>query len=176
VITVRRADQHAAMPWANGRGVSYEIVREDDEHGQWRWRVAIAPITEDGPFSPLPGVHRELTLLEGDGLVLNVGGNMVGCRIGEVVRFAGAAHTHAALTSGSVVDLNVMSRDETPMTMTIEQGPTEVLAAACLVAVTPSTVTAVGTQYELQPRDALVAEGAALRLISGSAAVIRPMR
>ena len=164
------------MPWANGRGVSYEVARDNDAAGEWRWRLAIAPITEDGPFSPLPGVHRELTLIEGDGLVLTIDGNMVGCNPGEVVRFAGYAHTHAALTQGPVVDLNVMSREDAPMTMLVTRGPMTIDTFTALVALTVSTVTLDDATYTLQPRDALVGVDTSVRLTSGTAAVIRPMR
>lgn len=164
------------MPWANGRGVSHEVARENDAEGEWRWRLAIAPITEDGPFSPLPGVHRELTLIEGDGLVLTIDGNMVGCRPGEVVRFAGYAHTHAALTQGPVVDLNVMSRDNAPMTMSIVAGLSTVAACAALVAITECAVDVDGVEQALQPRDALLGPEASVQLTRGTAAVIRPMR
>jgi uncharacterized protein len=162
------------MPWANGRGVSYEIARENDEHGEWKWRLAIAPIDEDGPFSSLPGVHRELTLIDGDGLVLTIDGNMVACRRGEVVRFAGYSHTHAALAHGPVVDLNVMSREETPMSMTIVAAPSEIRNYRCIVAIDECTLVVEGETFTLGPRDALVDDASIVRLDSGAAAVITP--
>lgn len=164
------------MPWANGRGVSYEVARQNDAAGEWRWRLAIAPITEDGPFSPLPGVHRELTLIEGDGLVLTIDGNMIGCRPGTVVRFAGSSHTHAALMQGPVVDLNVMSREDGPMTMDLVSGPSSMEACTALVAITECAVVVDGAGQVLQPRDALVGPDLSVWLTSGTAAVIRPMR
>lgn len=176
MTTLRRADEHTAMPWANGRGVSYEVARENDAEGEWRWRLAIAPITEDGPFSPLPGVHRELTLIEGDGLVLTIDGNMVGCRPGEVVRFAGYSHTHAALTQGPVVDLNVMSREDAPITMSIVHGPSTSEGFAALVAITECAVVVDGVEQALQPQDALLGSEASVQLTRGTAAVIRLMR
>jgi environmental stress-induced protein Ves len=164
------------MPWANGRGVSYEVARDNDAAGEWRWRLAIAPITEDGPFSPLPGVHRELTLIDGDGLVLTIDGNMVGCHPGHVVRFAGYSHTHAALTQGPVVDLNVMSREDAPMTTSIVRGPTTIESCAALVAISTCHVGYDGREEHPQPRDALIGSIHSVQLMSGTAAVIRPMR
>jgi environmental stress-induced protein Ves len=162
------------MPWANGRGVSYEVARENDGHGEWRWRLAIAPINEDGPFSSLPGVHRELTLIDGDGLVLTIDGNMVACRRGEVVRFAGYSHTHAALTHGPVVDLNVMSREDAPMSMTIVGAPSEIRDCRCIVAIDECTLVVEGETITLGPRDALVDHASSARLDSGTVAVIAP--
>ena len=163
------------MPWANGRGVSYEVMREADATGEWSWRVAIAPIVEDGPFSVLPGVHRELTLLEGEGLVLTIDGNMVQCRRGEVVDFSGDAHTHAALTSGPVVDLNVMSRAGHERSMKVVEGSAEIDHFDCLVALDQSTVVFEGTTIELSTRDALIGGGSAT-LRSGRVAVFAPRR
>jgi len=163
------------MPWANGRGVSYEVARDNDESGEWRWRLAIAPITEDGPFSVLTGVHRELTLLEGEGLVLTIDGNMVTCRRGEVVDFSGDAHTHAALTKGAVVDLNVMSRAGSERTMQIIAVPRSIDGFDCVVALNDVVVEFDGHSESLTVRDALVG-GGALQLRSGSVAVVRPRR
>lgn len=163
------------MPWANGRGVSYEVARASDDSGEWQWRVAIAPIVEDGPFSVLNGVHRELTLLEGEGLVLTIDGNMVQCRKGHVVEFSGDAHTHAALTQGPVVDLNVMSRAEHERTMRVMNAAMAIENFDCLVALDPSMIEFDGKSVELAPRDAVVGNGTVF-LRSGCLAVISPMR
>jgi len=175
VITVRRANEHTAMPWANGRGVSYEVARDNDESGEWRWRLAIAPITEDGPFSVLTGVHRELTLLEGEGLVLTIDGNMVTCRRGEVVDFSGDAHTHAALTKGAVVDLNMMSRTGSERTLRIVAAPASIDGFDCLVALDDAVIEFDGRAESLTVRDALVG-GGSVQLRRGSVAVVRPRR
>ena len=175
MTTLRRSHEHAAMPWANGRGVSFEVARVDDAHGEWQWRVAIAPITEDGPFSSLPGVHRELTLIEGEGLVLTIDGNMVDCRIGEIVRFAGYSHTHAALTRGPVVDLNVMSREDALMAMSVVTGPGDIHHFRCVVAIVECVVVMNDETVTLHPRDALVDGTSPVYLQRGTAAVITSM-
>jgi environmental stress-induced protein Ves len=163
------------MPWANGRGVSYEVARFNIESGEWLWRVAIAPIVEDGPFSVLNGVHRELTLLEGEGLVLTIDGNMVQCRRGQVVDFSGDAHTHAVLTHGPVVDLNVMSREEFERTMRVLSGPSTIDSFDCLVALDYSSVEYEGKLADLSPKDALIGIGSVV-LRGGCLAVISPRR
>lgn len=163
------------MPWANGRGVSYEVARENDESGEWTWRLAIAPIVDDGPFSVLTGVHRELTLIEGEGLVLTIDGNMVACRRGEVVDFSGDAHTHAALTSGPVVDLNVMARAGSERTMQIVAAPASITGFDCVVALDGVVVEVEGQTELLATRDALMG-GGPVQLRSGSVAVVRPRR
>lgn len=163
------------MPWANGRGVSYEVARLNDESGEWLWRVAIAPIVEDGPFSVLNGVHRELTLVEGEGLVLTIDGNLVQCRRGQVVDFSGDAHTHAALTHGPVVDLNVMSRAGHERTLRVVTAPSTIERFDCLVALDHSSLDYDGSTTELAPKDALMGDGSVV-LRSGCLAVISPRR
>lgn len=175
-MEIRRASQHTPMPWANGRGVSHEVVRLADENGEWLWRVAIAPIVEDGPFSPFPGVHRELTLIEGSGLVLTIDGEQVKCPDGGVVRFWGGATTRATLTNGPVVDLNVMSREGHEMAIMIARGPGVTGEFVCVVALEDSTVEFREDVVALAARDAIVGAGTGLRLLSGRFAVVRARR
>jgi len=60
------------MPWANGRGTSYEIASDRNEAGEWTWRLAMAPVNEDGPFSRIECVNRFLAVVEGAGMLLSV--------------------------------------------------------------------------------------------------------
>lgn len=175
-MEIRRASQHTPMPWSNGRGVSHEITRHTSDDGEWLWRVAIAPIVEDGPFSSLPGVHRELTLIEGDGLVLTIDGVGVTCPDGGVVRFSGSSDTTATLTNGPVVDLNVMSTEGHEMEMMITRGPGVIGDFVCVVALEHGGVDLDGYDVSLGARDAFVGTGAGLRLQTGRFAVIRPRR
>jgi uncharacterized protein len=57
------------QPWANGRGETLEIARHDGPHGLL-WRLSIATVAEDGPFSSLPGIDRNLTVIDGPGFDL----------------------------------------------------------------------------------------------------------
>ncbi len=78
-MKVQRFSEHRAMPWANGLGTSYEVASDRNVDGVWTWRVAIAPVVADGPFSAMPGVDRELVVIEGNGMVLEVDGESVEC-------------------------------------------------------------------------------------------------
>ena len=75
------------------------------------WRVSMAEVREDGPFSGFPGVDRILTVLEG-GLRLTVAGaGVFDLSPGSApATFDGAAPASARLTAGPVLDLNVMTR------------------------------------------------------------------
>ncbi len=42
--------------------------------GDFLWRVSMALVESDGPFSSFPGVDRTLTILSGEGIRLAVAG------------------------------------------------------------------------------------------------------
>jgi hypothetical protein len=98
------------MPWANGRGTSYEIASDRNESGEWTWRLAMAPVNEDGAFSRIECVNRFLAVVEGEGMLLSVDRKKLQCRPMQVVRFRGDAITDAALTDGPIMDINLMIR------------------------------------------------------------------
>jgi uncharacterized protein len=77
----------------------------------WDWRVSIADITQAGPFSTFPGMYRQLTLIEGGGIVLkSVSGSMRLTRIGDSVVFPGEETLHVTLIDGPVRACNVIAR------------------------------------------------------------------
>ena len=98
------------MPWANGRGTSYEIASDRNEAGEWTWRLAMAPVNEDGPFSRIECVDRSLAVVEGAGMLLSVDRKKLQCLPMQVVRFRGDAITEAALLDGPIMDINLMVR------------------------------------------------------------------
>lgn len=98
--------------WANGLGWTREILRvpADTESG-FDWRVSIAEIDHDAPFSRFAGCERELVLLSGKGLRLHVGDSMhvLEPPCGRL-RFAGDASVSAALEDGPVRAFNLIWR------------------------------------------------------------------
>ncbi|MCX7303644.1 MAG: HutD family protein [Hyphomicrobiales bacterium] len=113
-MQVLRAANYRRMPWKNGGGETSEIAVYPAGAGleTFGWRVSMARIASDGPFSAFPGVERTLSVLEGDGVVLEIEGR-------EAVRltpasapykFAADAATSARLIGGPILDLNVMTR------------------------------------------------------------------
>ena len=98
------------MPWANGRGTSYEIASDRNEAEEWTWRLAMAPVNEDGPFSRIECVNRFLAVVEGAGMLLSVDRKKLQCQPMQVVRFRGDAITEAMLTDGPILDVNLMIR------------------------------------------------------------------
>ncbi|OQR65165.1 HutD-family protein [Streptomyces maremycinicus] len=103
----------AAVAWKNGGGVTREIacVPADAGMAAFTWRVSLAEVAADGPFSVFPGVERTLTLVEGAGMDLTVAGRrrLVGARY-VPQDFPGDEPTDCRLLDGPVVNLNVMWR------------------------------------------------------------------
>jgi environmental stress-induced protein Ves len=99
------------IPWKNGGGVMRDIAAHPPSAGfeDFVWRVSLARITSDGPFSVFPGVDRLFVPVEGDGLELEVEG--VAHHMGSApLAFSGEAPVYARLGNGPVVALNVMTR------------------------------------------------------------------
>lgn len=113
-MQIRRATDHRRMPWKNGKGVTTEIAVGPEGAGldDFAWRVSMADVTEDGPFSTFPGVDRTLSVLEGEGIELSVSGQEEVRLDTESAPFAFPAdmHTGAKLIGGPITDLNVMTR------------------------------------------------------------------
>lgn len=112
-MRVLKADEYRRMPWRNGRGETAEIAigpaaaTLDD----FDWRVSMARIDADGPFSIFPGTDRTLAVLRGDGLHLSTAGGApveLTCD-SEPLGFRGDVAADATLIDSSVTDLNVMT-------------------------------------------------------------------
>lgn len=73
------------------------------------WRLSIAQVVEDGPFSRLPGVQRNLTVIEGPGFDLVGPGGRLAARLLEPVAFSGDLEICAEGVTGPSVDFNVMT-------------------------------------------------------------------
>ncbi|MEU5542301.1 HutD family protein [Streptomyces sioyaensis] len=113
-MRILRAAGRAAAPWSNGGGVTREIAVHPPGAGWdgFAWRVSLADVTRDGPYSPLPGVRRILTVVDGAGLELTVDGTprLLPGRY-RPFAFPGDATTVSRLLDGPVVNLNVMLRE-----------------------------------------------------------------
>ncbi|MBC7619370.1 MAG: HutD family protein [Candidatus Saccharibacteria bacterium] len=99
-----------ATPWRNGGGVTRELVAwppGDD----WQWRMSVAEVERSGPFSRFEGVQRWFAVLNGAGLVLNIGGerHTLTAESPPLV-FDGAAPTNCTLLAGANQDFNLMVR------------------------------------------------------------------
>ncbi len=105
-MRIIRAAEFREMPWANGRGTTREIARAD-EGGALLWRLSLAEVTADGPFSVFEGLGRVLTVVEGAGLALHGPTFTLAVRPFDPVAFPGDVPVTARLTAGPVRDLNL---------------------------------------------------------------------
>lgn len=100
---------HKAMPWPNGAGITYEVTRSP-ESGDFDWRISLADIDNDGPFSVMPGIDRVVVLMEGGHMVLTEDGTPHSVAELEVFAFAGERSFDCTLPEGPARDLNIMTR------------------------------------------------------------------
>jgi environmental stress-induced protein Ves len=102
--------------WKNGGGMTREIVCQPPGADAFDWRVSIAHIAKDGPFSAFPGIDRVITLLEGGGVRLRSKDGTIDHKLENPLQpfaFAGEAVIDSSLLLGACDDFNVMTRRDT---------------------------------------------------------------
>jgi uncharacterized protein len=94
-------------PWKNGGGITREIAiaRAGDA---LIWRLSIADVGVDGPFSKFEGLSRILTVIEGRGMELISPDATLQADYGVPVSFNGALEIQSRLKDGPLRDLNLI--------------------------------------------------------------------
>jgi len=117
----------APQPWKNGAGLTREIARSDAlDHrigasgnsgtsgdSEFDWRISLAEVERDAPFSAFPGVDRCIVLLRGAGMRLHARDGSFDHRLTETLspfRFSGDVTLDAELIDGHSSDFNVMTK------------------------------------------------------------------
>lgn len=111
-LSIRNAARVPARPWKNGGGATRELAvfpvgaALDD----FVWRVSLADVVQDGPFSTFAGVDRTIVALDGAGFHLDFaeGGGHLLDRLFEPFAFAGEASVSARMVGGASRDFNLM--------------------------------------------------------------------
>ena len=163
------------MPWANGRGTSFEIASDRNESEEWTWRLAMAPVNEDGAFSRIECVNRFLAVVQGNGMLLSVDRKKLQCQPMQVVRFRGDAITDAALTDGPITDINLMiRRKEADGEMAIVSDAQLLIGAGIVVAVGGSAQVKCGDSIiDLERHDTILeCDAESISLVSGTVCVV----
>ena len=155
-------DGYRRMPWANGRGVTVEIARADDADGLL-WRLSMAQVAEDGPFSAFPGLDRSLTVIDGPGFGLQGEGWALRADPGVPVGFPGDVPVMATEVTGPAEDLNVMwRRNRFAARVRVGTGAMAAEGAViALIGLAAQGVTVNGEAFHLQPRACLLGSGRA---------------
>jgi uncharacterized protein len=113
MLQIVRFDELAARPWKNGGGATRTIRSAPEGAGldDFDWRLSIADVASDGPFSAFEGVDRTLAILDGPGMTLSIDGERT--RLDSergMVSFRGEADVVAALRGAPTRDFNAMTR------------------------------------------------------------------
>lgn len=116
------------MPWKNGGGTTTELAvfpaSAELDGEQFLWRISIADIAVNGPFSRFPGYDRTIMLIDGEGMVLEgrPEGPIELRRQFEPQSFAGDLQVTARLVGGPAKDFNLMvRRGEVEGSLTVER-------------------------------------------------------
>lgn len=99
---------YKTMPWANGKGVTVEMLRVDRD-GVVLWRLSRASVVENGDFSLFPGIERNLTVISGPGFNLVGQGLHLSVKPLIPVSFPGDLAIAAAGVAAPSDDFNVMT-------------------------------------------------------------------
>ncbi|MDD0977239.1 HutD family protein [Pseudomonas fontis] len=109
-LTLLRAADYPRMPWKNGGGSTEEITRDGGSGlDGFGWRLSIADIGESGGFSSFAGYQRIITVLQGEGMQLQVDGQP--CRPllpFDAFAFSGESQVSCRLLDGPIRDFNLI--------------------------------------------------------------------
>lgn len=166
-------------PWRNGGGITREICER--HHGtELLWRLSMADVASDGPFSDFSGLMRVLTVIKGGTMELITPEGRLMARPRAPVRFDGGLAVRSRLCDGPLTDLNLMFAPnrmagevrliEGPLTCRLTASERQIHALHHL-----SGAADLGTNGTLSPGDTLLLESAAsteVTLPPGSAALL----
>jgi len=101
------------MAWRNGAGRTTEI--ESYPTGAaldaFDWRISIADVARDAPFSRFPGIDRTIVVIAGAGMRLQGDGDAVLLQAFDApYSFSGNVDMQCTLVDGPVRDFNLMLR------------------------------------------------------------------
>ena len=100
------------LPWRNGLGSTVELLVETPNKNEaFSWRLSIASVANDGPFSDFSGYDRTLLLLEGSGITLNKPNGIFKVLNSSLdyANFKGEDLIDATLHDGPIKDFNIMT-------------------------------------------------------------------
>jgi environmental stress-induced protein Ves len=102
------------MPWKNGGGETLEIAVHPPAAAltEFEWRISLAQVATDGPFSVFPQTDRTLCVVEGTGLMLHIEGRgpITLTQASDPLMFPADVPASSHLCDGPIRDLNVMTR------------------------------------------------------------------
>ncbi len=113
-MKIARRAGHKRMAWKNGQGLTEEVAAfpAGSDTDSFDWRLSIAHVGADGPFSVFAGIDRTIALLDGPGLALDLPEEKtVELKPGSSpFSFSGDWEISSRNLGGPTVDLNIMTR------------------------------------------------------------------
>ena len=111
MLRILRHSDYPSRPWKNGGGTTRDILVSPPGASldEFDWRLSLAQVDRDGPFSRFDNVDRTLVLLSG-AMTLHEPHRRIELVRGEPVEFPGERTIDATLHGGATIDFNVMTR------------------------------------------------------------------
>lgn len=111
MLRILRNADYPSRPWKNGGGTTRDILVSPPGASldEFDWRISLAQVDRDGPFSRFDNVDRTLVLLSG-AMTLHDLDRRIELVRGEPVEFPGERAMDATLQGGATLDFNVMTR------------------------------------------------------------------
>ncbi|HBN29799.1 MAG: HutD family protein [Rhodobacterales bacterium] len=106
-MKILKPAEFQTAPWKNGGGITHEIAKAEDAQGLI-WRLSIAEVASDGPFSAFVGLSRILTVIEGSGLVLDTPDGPLVAELLKPLAFSGDLPVTSRMVDGPIRDFNVI--------------------------------------------------------------------
>ncbi len=104
---IRLQDVPASL-WKNGGGTTQSLICWPSP-SQWVFRMSVARIDSDGPFSEFMGVERWFAVLRGNGVTLQFPDRRVVLGHKDpALQFSGETACQCSLTRGPTLDFNLM--------------------------------------------------------------------
>lgn len=110
--------------WKNDGGITHEVMRVPAGADPFRWRLSIASVEAEGPFSDFGGYDRTLVLLEGGEMRLTFrddGTQAILREPGAQVEFDGGREVQCELPAGCCTDLNLLVAQSTAQRAWVER-------------------------------------------------------
>lgn len=174
-----RAVEYTARPWKNGGGTTHDIAVSPAGASldTFDWRLSLAQVDRDGPFSRFDAVDRTIVLLSG-AMTLHEHDRQIHLVRNEPFVFEGERAIAATVFGGSTLDLNVMTR-RARATHTVrresfmQQSSMEAHAGCTLVLFALERGLSVnGVQLGTHDTAIVAAERATVATVAGSAAAL----
>lgn len=172
---VLRRAHFLTTPWKNGGGITHEIARAG-AGPDFLWRLSVAEVAQDGPFSPFPGLSRILTVIAGAGMrLVRPDGSHIAAPPDQPVAFSGDERLTGALIDGPCRDFNLIFDAARVSGAVRMAGPTDAVPGAvgalCLAGEL-GVLTADGGTVTAAAGDFIFAGGAALGMSSDARALV----